>query len=107
MCKLFFTELATKDNAIYNGFIDMFSGLAADPDLDKAALKRIIMFVVPFIDKERHKSQLVLKLYQRMLKVDTKDQWEDIAFVLNTLGTGKNEEIEKVIKEGFKVPEAR
>ncbi|GME86350.1 unnamed protein product [Ambrosiozyma monospora] len=45
MCKTFFNELATKDNAVYNGFMDMFSGLSADKKLAMKDYKSIINFV--------------------------------------------------------------
>ncbi|KAG7860482.1 hypothetical protein KL939_001968 [Ogataea angusta] len=85
MCKLFFTELATKDNAIYNGFIDMFSGLAADSELSRKSFKEIIKFVVPFLDKDKHKQQLVSKLYQRLVKVDDEEEWNDLVFVIKEI----------------------
>lgn len=51
LSRMFFTELATKDNAVYNHFIDMFSLLSADRDLEEDALKRIIKFLSSFIEK--------------------------------------------------------
>ena len=51
LSRMFFTELATKDNAIYNHFIDMFSLLSAEKDLEEDALKRIIKFLSSFIEK--------------------------------------------------------
>jgi len=51
LSKMFFTELATKDNAVYNHFIDMFSLLSAEKDLEEDALKRIIKFLSSFIEK--------------------------------------------------------
>ena len=51
LSKMFFTELATKDNAVYNHFIDMFSLLSAEKDLEEDALKRIIKFLASFIEK--------------------------------------------------------
>ena len=48
---MFFTELATKDNAVYNHFVDMFSLLSAEKDLEEDALKRIIKFLASFIEK--------------------------------------------------------
>lgn len=53
LSRMFFTELATKDNAIYNHFIDMFSLLSAEKDLEGDALKRIIKFLSSFIEKVR------------------------------------------------------
>ena len=51
LSKMFFTELATKDNAVYNHFIDMFSLLSAEKGLEEDALKRIIKFLSSFIEK--------------------------------------------------------
>jgi condensin complex subunit 1 len=64
MARMFFSELATKDNAVYNQFVDMFSVLSADTALDEDAFKRIIKFLSGFIEKvcsallrEAHQSQ--------------------------------------------------
>jgi condensin complex subunit 1 len=51
MARMFFTELATKDNAVYNQFVDMFSVLSADSSLNVDAFKRIIKFLAGFIEK--------------------------------------------------------
>lgn len=51
LSRMFFTELATKDNAVYNHFIDMFSLLSAEKGLEEDALKRIIKFLSSFIEK--------------------------------------------------------
>jgi condensin complex subunit 1 len=51
LARMFFTELATKDNAVYNHFVDIFSLLSAEPNLDENALKRIIKFLAGFVEK--------------------------------------------------------
>ena len=51
LSRMFFTELATKDNAVYNQYIDMFSLLGADKELEEDAFKRIIKFLSSFIEK--------------------------------------------------------
>jgi condensin complex subunit 1 len=53
MARMFFSELATKDNAVYNQFVDMFSVLSADSALTVEAFKRIIKFLAGFIEKVR------------------------------------------------------
>lgn len=53
MARMFFSELTTKDNAVYNQFVDMFSVLSADSALDVEAFKRIIKFLAGFIEKVR------------------------------------------------------
>lgn len=106
MCRLFFTELATKDNAIYNGFIDIFTNLSADQSLHKDGFKRIIKFLLSFVDKEKHQKQLTEKLLGRLPKCDSQKQWSDIAFVLNVLPY-KNEKVTEALEKGFKVVSAR
>lgn len=106
MCRLFFTELATKDNAIYNAFIDIFSGLSNDDTLSKDAMKRIIKFLVLYIDKEKHQKQLSEKLLVRLMKSETEKQWNDIAFVLTTIPY-KNDSITQALEAGYKMASAR
>lgn len=106
MCRLFFTELATKDNAIYNAFIDIFSGLSNDDSLSKEAMKRIIKFLVLYIDKEKHQKQLSEKLLVRLMKSETEKQWNDVAFVLTTIPY-KNDSITQALEAGYKMASAR
>jgi condensin complex subunit 1 len=63
LSRMFFTELATKDNAVYNHFIDMFSLLSAEKELEEDALKRIIKFLSSFIEKVLLKFARVLFFY--------------------------------------------
>lgn len=53
MSRMFFTELSTKDNAVYNHFVDMFSLLSAETELEEESLRRIIKFLAGFIEKVR------------------------------------------------------
>ncbi|SMN21270.1 similar to Saccharomyces cerevisiae YLR272C YCS4 Subunit of the condensin complex [Maudiozyma saulgeensis] len=106
MCRLFFTELATKDNAIYNGFIDIFSNLSSDKMLKQDGFKKIIKFLLSFVEKERHQKQLCDKLCSRLKKCTTQEQWDDVEFVLNNISF-KNEKITALLGEGFKLVSAR
>lgn len=60
MARMFFSELATKDNAVYNQFVDMFSVLSADTALNEDAFKRIIKFLAGFIEKVQFPSVITL-----------------------------------------------
>lgn len=51
LSRMFFTELAGKDNAVYNHFVDMFSLLSAERNLEEGALRRIVKFLIGFIEK--------------------------------------------------------
>lgn len=53
MSRMFFAELAGKDNAVYNHFVDMFSLLSSDEALDEDRFKKIIKFLASFIEKVR------------------------------------------------------
>ena len=106
MCRLFFTELATKDNAIYNGFIDIFSGLSNDETLADDARKRIIKFLVGFIEKEKHQKQLSEKLLVRLMKMQSEREWNDVAFVLTTIPY-KSDAITQALEMGYTMVSAR
>jgi condensin complex subunit 1 len=51
MARTFFSELATKDKAVYSNFQNIFSLLSADSSLDEEAFRRIIKYIAGFIEK--------------------------------------------------------
>ncbi|KAK9468113.1 armadillo-type protein [Lipomyces arxii] len=102
LAKMFFTELSRKDNAIYNGFTDIFSTLTADKSLDEEGFKRILKFLSSFIEKEKHAKQLAEKLAARLPRCETERQWNDVTYALSLL-PHKNEEIQKAIAKEFRV----
>lgn len=51
LARMFFTELSTKDNAVYNHFVDMFSLLSAGGRMEEESFKRIIRFLLGFVEK--------------------------------------------------------
>ncbi|PMD16663.1 hypothetical protein NA56DRAFT_632928 [Hyaloscypha hepaticicola] len=105
LSRMFFTELSTKDNAVYNHFVDMFSLLSAEKDLEEDALKRIIKFLAGFIEKDKHAKQLADKLAARLPRCETEGQWNDVTYALSLL-QHKNEEITKLVTGGFRVVQA-
>ena len=105
LSRMFFTELATKDNAVYNQFVDMFSVLSADQALDEESFKKIMKFLAGFIEKDKHAKQLAHKLAARLGRCDSERQWNDVAYALGLL-QHKDEDIQKTVQEGFKVVQA-
>lgn len=128
LARMFFTELSTKDNAVYNHFVDMFSLLSAGGRMDEESFRRIIRFLLGFVEKvsipspgrhdeaiegtwliickqDKHAKQLAEKLAARLARCETERQWNDVAFALGLL-PHKNEEISKTVSEGFKVVQA-
>lgn len=102
--RMFFAELAGKDNAVYNHFVDMFSLLSADEDLEEDAFRQVIKFLAAFVEKDKHAKQLAGKLAPRLKSATSERQWSDVAFALGLL-PHKNEEITKVVGQGCKVVE--
>lgn len=64
LARMFFTELATKDNAVYNHFVDMFSLLSAEENLPEDAFRRILRFLLGFVEKVRPYSLLSYSNYK-------------------------------------------
>ncbi|QIW96544.1 hypothetical protein AMS68_002062 [Peltaster fructicola] len=104
MSRMFFAELAGKDNAVYNHFVDMFSLLSADAGLDEERFRRVIKFLASFIEKDKHAKQLASKLAPRLQRASNERQWNDVAYALGLL-PHKNEDIAKMVSDGCKVVE--
>lgn len=105
LARMFFTELATKDNAVYNHFLDMFSLLTAETELGEDSLRRILKFLAGFVEKDKHAKQLAEKLAARLPRCETEKMWNDVAYTLGLL-PHKNEEILKTLSVGFRVVQA-
>jgi condensin complex subunit 1 len=105
MSRMFFSELSGKDNAVYNQFVDMFSLLSRDEELDEDQFRKIIKFLSGFIEKDKHAKQLANKLAARLPRAENERQWNDVAYALGLL-QHKDEEIMKVVGEGYKVVQA-
>ncbi|KAJ1981931.1 condensin complex non-SMC subunit Cnd1 [Dimargaris xerosporica] len=102
LAKLFFTELASKDNYVYNNLPDMISTLSSGANaVSEAAFGRIMRFLFDFIkDKERQIENIVDKLCQRFRNTDDIRQWRDIAFCL-ALMPYRSERSFKRLLDGF------
>lgn len=51
LARMFFTELSTKDNAVYNHFVDMFSLLSAGERMEEESFRRVVRFLLGFVEK--------------------------------------------------------
>jgi hypothetical protein len=76
LARMFFGELSTKDNAVYNHFVDMFSLLSAG-NLEEDSFKRIIKFLLGFVEKVRisfatHPIYAYIYSFDR---ISTRDSW--------------------------------
>ncbi|KAF5389534.1 hypothetical protein D9757_004200 [Collybiopsis confluens] len=101
LAKLFFSELSTKDNAIYNNLPDVISHLSAgEHAVTEETFQKTLKFIFTFIEKEKQAENIVEKLCQRFRLTDDPRQWRDIAFCLSLLPF-KSEKSVKKLTEGL------
>ncbi|PWZ02320.1 hypothetical protein BCV70DRAFT_198602 [Testicularia cyperi] len=98
LAKLFFSELATKENAVYNNLPDIISHLSIGKHaVDEETFNRTMKFIFTFIDKEKQAENVVEKLCQRFRLTSEERQWRDIAFCLSLLPYKSERSIKKLI----------
>ncbi|CAG8485546.1 2013_t:CDS:10 [Paraglomus brasilianum] len=97
----FFTELAKKENAVYNNLPDIISNLSRGENaVDEDSFKRIMKFLFRFIEKDKHSENVIEKLCQRFKNLDDKRQWRDIAYCLSQLQYKHDGSVRRLV-EGF------
>ncbi|KAF5330160.1 hypothetical protein D9611_010625 [Ephemerocybe angulata] len=99
LAKLFFSELAGKDNAIYNNLPDIISHLSGGLNpTEEEKFQSTMKYIFTFIEKERQAESIVEKLCQRFRATDTPRQWRDIAFCLSELPFKSERSVKKLIE---------
>ncbi|GMK54239.1 hypothetical protein CspeluHIS016_0108250 [Cutaneotrichosporon spelunceum] len=99
LAKLFFTELSTKDNALYNNLQDVISHLSIGAHaVDEATFASTMRFIFRFIEKEKQAEAIIEKLCQRFRLASDERQWRDIAFCLSLLPFKSERSMKKLIE---------
>ncbi|KAG9019943.1 Condensin complex subunit [Tulasnella sp. UAMH 9824] len=99
LAKLFFTELSTKDNAIYNNLPDVISHLSVgEHAVDEETFQSTMKYIFTFIEKEKQAESIVEKLCQRFRLTEEPRQWQDIAFCLSLLPFKSERSMKKLIE---------
>lgn len=99
LAKLFFSELSTKDNALYNNLQDVISHLSIGAHaVDEATFERTMRFIFTFIEKEKQAEAIVEKLCQRFRLANDERQWRDISFCLSLLPFKSERSMKKLIE---------
>ncbi|KAK4689086.1 condensin complex subunit 1, partial [Tremellales sp. Uapishka_1] len=99
LAKLFFSELSTKDNALYNNLQDVISHLSIGTHaVDEETFERTMRFIFTFIEKEKQAEQLVEKLCMRFRLATEERQWRDISFCLSLLPFKSERSVKKLIE---------
>ncbi len=99
LAKLFFTELSTKDNALYNNLQDVISHLSFGKHaVDEETFETTMRFIFTFIEKEKQAESIIEKLCQRFRLATDARQWRDIAFCLSLLPFKSERSMKKLIE---------
>jgi len=99
LAKLFFSELSTKDNALYNNLQDVISHLSIGAHaVDEETFERTMRFIFTFIEKEKQAESIVEKLCQRFRLATEERQWRDISFCLSLLPFKSERSMKKLIE---------
>nr|ODN98900.1 condensin complex subunit 1 [Cryptococcus depauperatus CBS 7855] len=104
LAKLFFTELSTKDNALYNNLQDVISHLSIGAHaVDEEMFERTMRFIFTFIEKASRQSDkqaeaIVEKLCQRFRLAAEERQWRDISYCLSLLPFKSERSLKKLIE---------
>ncbi|KAG9309978.1 non-SMC mitotic condensation complex subunit 1-domain-containing protein [Chiua virens] len=99
LAKLFFTELSTKDNAIYNNLPDVISHLSSgEHAVEEKVFQSTMRYIFTFIEKEKQAENIVEKLCQRFRLSEEPRQWRDIAFCLALLPFKSERSVKRLIE---------
>ncbi|KAJ3299918.1 Condensin complex subunit, partial [Borealophlyctis nickersoniae] len=99
LAKLFFKELSTKDNAIYNNLPDIISNLShPEHGVAENSFKDIMKYLLDFIKKDKQTENIVEKLCLRFRNAETSRQWRDISFCLSLLNFTSEKSIKKLVE---------
>ncbi|GLB42214.1 putative regulatory subunit of the condensin complex, a complex required for conversion of interphase chromatin into mitotic-like condense chromosomes [Lyophyllum shimeji] len=99
LAKLFFKELSTKENAIYNNLPDVISHLSTgDHAVDEETFQSTLKYIFTFIEKEKQAENIVEKLCQRFRLSEEPRQWRDIAYCLSLLPYKSERSVKKLIE---------
>ncbi|KAG6852317.1 hypothetical protein C0991_000953 [Blastosporella zonata] len=99
LAKLFFKELSTKENAIYNNLPDVISHLSTgDHAVDEETFQSTLKYIFTFIEKEKQAENIVEKLCQRFHLSEEPRQWRDISYCLSLLPFKSERSVKKLIE---------
>ncbi|KAJ3202248.1 Condensin complex subunit [Entophlyctis luteolus] len=99
LARLFFTELSTKENAIYNNLPDIISNLSAkDSGVSDEDFRSIMKFLFEFLKKEKQNESIVEKLCIRFKTSKEPRAWQDIAFCLSLVNFSTEKSVKKLIE---------
>ncbi|CDZ96307.1 mitotic chromosome condensation-related protein [Phaffia rhodozyma] len=98
LAKLFFKELSSKENALYNNLQDVISHLSLGKHaVDEETFEKTMKYIFTFIEKDKQAESIIEKLCQRFRLASDERQWRDIAFCLSLLPYKSERSVKKLI----------
>jgi condensin complex subunit 1 len=94
MAKLFFTELALKDNVIYNNMADLISCLI-NKEMNENNFKTIVKFLFAFV-KDKQSDNLIEKLCYRFKDIENTQEERMLSFCLSILNYNTTKSLTKL-----------
>ncbi|KNC83719.1 hypothetical protein SARC_04049 [Sphaeroforma arctica JP610] len=86
LATLFFSELAKKENAVYNILPDIISKLSSKKEsIPIEKFRRIMEKLLTYIERDKQSESLIEKLCKRFESTYEYRQWRDLAFCLTKL----------------------
>lgn len=98
LTRLFFSEFAAKDNAVYNHLPDIISNLSSDPSVNEEEFQAIMRFLFNFCKRERQLETMIEKLCQRFAHAFNDRYYRDIGFCLSLLPFSTERSVRKLIE---------
>ncbi|KAJ3116454.1 Condensin complex subunit [Phlyctochytrium bullatum] len=98
LAKLFFSELSTKDNAIYNNLPDIISNLSQpESGIPEEDFRIVMKHLFEFLRKERQVEGIIEKLCARFRSAESERLWRDIGFCISLLTINSERPLRKLI----------
>ncbi|KAK7028208.1 condensin complex non-SMC subunit Cnd1 [Paramarasmius palmivorus] len=99
LARLFFDELSTKDNAIYNNLPDIISHLSTgEHAVSEETFQHTMKYIFKYVEKDKQAENIVEKLCQRFRLTDDERQWRDIAYCLSLIPYKSERSIKKLVE---------
>ncbi|KAJ3406921.1 Condensin complex subunit [Chytriomyces hyalinus] len=99
LAKLFFTELSTKENAIYNNLPDIISNLShKDTGVDEEQFRSIMKFLFEFLKKEKQNESIIEKLCSRFKNSGDPRLWRDVSYCISLVSFTSEKSVKKLME---------
>jgi condensin complex subunit 1 len=97
LARVFFHELAARDNTVYNNLPDIISTLSVDPQVSEDVFAQIMKHLFEYVKKERQMENLIEKLCQRFRSTDDPKHWRCFSHCLAMISFSTEKSLKTLI----------